>query len=302
MDEHLGDPQGALLQQAVEGNPLDWATVEHLLRTAASPEHFSHYVRMLSAYQGLEEHLAALVTHDPTNSLYRLLLGARTSRWAWDARGDGTSDTVPVEAWAVWFGRLGQAEDLLNELVANEPGNAEAWRWLITIGYARQVPDAECWRRYEHLVDADPLHYYGHQQMLEALKAKWGGSHEAMFDFARSRAASAPGTNLPVLIAEAHYELTNYVDRDEYLEQPEVGEELVRAVKQSVWHPDYQETLLSWEVRNLFAYLLACADRDEEAARLFEEIGDTHMTRVPWDLDFRDPGDAFVSIRQSVRA
>jgi hypothetical protein len=297
LDEHFGDPQGPRLEEAIRSDPLDWATVQQILRTAPTREHLSHYIKVAAAYTGFEGHLTEYLRQDPSDQLTRLLLGARMVDWAWEARGTGTSDTVAADTWKVWFHRLGLAEETLDEVLRHEPDNAEAWRWLITLGFAQQVPAEEQWRRFEGLIAIDPTHYYGHQQMLEALKEKWGGSHQEMLDFARSRAASAPGTNLPVLIAEAHYELTCYVDRDDYLEQPEVAAELIYAAEQSIWHPQYQGTLLSWEVRNLFAYLLTCAERHKEAVRLYEEIGDDHVTYAPWGYEFKDPVQSFRELR-----
>jgi hypothetical protein len=185
-------------------------------------------------------------------------------------------------------------------VVAREPGNAEAWHWLIVLGRARQVSKEERWRRYAGLVAADPTNYYGHVQMLEGLMAKWSGSAAEMFDFARHTAQAHAGTHLPVLVVHAHLEHRwNSDDDDDYMERPEVGEEIVAAAQASIWHPSYRPSLFTTLLLNTFAFALAKADRYVEAERCFADLGDHRVYPRPWTGD-GGPAKSFLHWRRYV--
>ncbi len=294
---HLGDPEAERLEEALIKR--DWATSREIL-TGAAPEERSYYLIVAAGTRGVEEWIDGPVRDEPDSALPLLIRGARMVSWAWEARGSGTSDTVSEDDWKVWFNRLRRAEDCLDEVVEREPGSAEAWRYLITLGRARQLSQEELHRRFAGLIEADPHHYYGHWQMQEGLMRKWGGSDEAMFDFARSRAAASPATHIPVLVPMAHLELCrgrSSAELQEHLRQDEVVDDIWEASQLSVFHDDYQETLLTPIAWNHFAYALALGGQDEAAASLFDVIEDEWITRSPWNSMSN-----FLKIRDFVRA
>ena len=186
------------------------------------------------------------------------------------------------DAWKIWFRRLKVAEDCFDEVLERDPGNVEAWHWLIALARARQVSKEERWRRFNGLLAADPLHYYGNDQMLEGLKAKWSGSVEEMFAFARERAAAAPGTALPSLVLEAHMENRYGNGGWDYIGKPEVMQEILESAQQSIWHPSFQQSLLTPVLWNKFAWAFAVGERYPEAVRCFDEIGDDLILKRTW--------------------
>lgn len=234
---------------------------------------------------GVQEWIEGPIRDEPGTLWPLLLRGAHAVRWAWEARGGGTADTVSPDAWKVWFKRLVLAENCLDEAVELDPGCADAWHHLIILGRARQLPVAELWRRFDGLLAADPHHLFGHESMLNGLMAKWSGSDEEMFDFARTRAAANPGTLIPLLVAQAHLEYARNHHADNlrvYFHRDEVGDELVAAAFASVWHDDRSATLLEPIAWNWFAMTLTLADHLEAARPLYDAIGEDWVRPSPW--------------------
>ncbi|MEU7904980.1 hypothetical protein [Actinoplanes sp. NPDC049118] len=279
ISEFLHDEGAENLHAALEKR--DWETAREIL-SAADREHFMYYVEVASDVKGLEEWITEPIRAEPGSTLPLLLRGARAVSWAWEARGSGTADTVGQDAWKVWFQRLKLAENCLDEVVDRDPGNAEAWHYLITLARARQLPIDEHWRRFNKLIEIDPSHLFGHEQMLNNLMPKWSGSNEAMFDFARTRAAACPGTHVPVLIAKAHIEYHWKNGREEYLERDEVADEINAAAYESVWHDDYETSLLTPVLWNDFAYTLTYGRYFKQAWHLYESIEDDWVRQWPW--------------------
>jgi hypothetical protein len=121
--------------------------------------------------------------------------------------------------------------------------------------------------------------------MVQQLCPKWGGSAEAVLEFARGCVKEAPlGSLNGAVLADAHIELA----RDEggfeavYLRRPEVTFDLISALDRSVDHP-YFRPVHGWVVaRNSFAYALSGASQFVRAGRQFAEIG-RRIAAVPWD-------------------
>ncbi|MBL7257996.1 hypothetical protein [Paractinoplanes lichenicola] len=275
------DDEAEELDQALRER--DWGVARKLL-AAADREEFSYYVRTAADVPGLEQWLPEVIRHDPGDPLPHLLRGARAVSWAWEARGTGRADTVARETWDVWFQRLALAEDCLDMALERDRGLAEPWYYKITLGRARQLPAEERRRRFHHLVALDPAHFNGHKSMFEGLLPKWSGSWEAAFQFARDRTAACPGTHVPLLTAMAHLNFRASADNpdENYLERPEVSAEIVAAAQQSVWHDDYENTILTPELWNHFAYALAGGRYFRESAGLFDDIGDDFVRLQPW--------------------
>lgn len=280
VETFMRDPRAARVHEALTNR--DWHTAREILHTAPTLEHFAFYVMKAADVGGLTDWIDGPIREEPGSTLPLLIKGVRGVKWAWEARGTGGSNTVSEAEWKTWFRRLKDAEDCLDEVVDREPHNIEAWHWLITLARARQLDSAERWRRYHALAVIDPLHYYGNSQMLEALKAKWSGSADAMFGFARERAVAAPGTMLPTLIAEAHYEHAFDNGGPKYLERSEVADEIEAAAHQSIFHPGFRRTILTPVAWNLFAATLSRAGRHESAGRCFDAIGDEYILERTW--------------------
>ncbi|GAA1792540.1 hypothetical protein GCM10009682_13050 [Luedemannella flava] len=298
IDPLLGDETGRLLEAAVAAR--DWPTIRSVLTTPMTSNDRQWLMSVVLDDPNLQLWINDVVAAERDSTLPLLLKGSRYIRWAWEARGSGGASTVSQDAWKIWFDRLRQAEDCLDEVVEREPRNADAWQGLITLGRARQVDAEERWRRFYGLVAAEPTHFGGNRQMMQGLMRKWSGSHEQMFEFARQRTAEFPGTDLPFLIVEAHLEMWEN-DGHEYLEKPEIGDEILAAAHQSIWHPDYQRTRRTPLLLNTFCFAFCVADLYGAADRCFGEIGDNLVTSWPWSQLADDAVTNFKDMRDYVR-
>lgn len=178
---------------------------------------------------------------------------------------------------------LAAAENCLDEVIERDPGCAEAWHYLVVLGRARQLPMEERRRRFGKLIEIGPTHLFGHEQMLNNVMAKWSGSHEAMFDFARTRAAAHPGTDIQLLVAQAHLEYWRAEKTAGYLNRGEVAGEIYAAARNSLWHPGYRRSLLTPVLWNHFAYCLSLGSFHREACEIYDQIGDEWIRTAPWN-------------------
>ncbi|WP_155371979.1 tetratricopeptide repeat protein [Catellatospora vulcania] len=280
IDPFLGDADARRLSMHL-GN-RDWAAARAIVMNP-DPVLHGYYAGIASTKSGLMEWIDDAVRSDPDPTVPLLVKGLAAISWAWDARGSGYASSVTEEGWKLFRQRLVLAENCLDEVLDRDPGNVKALAGLITLASARSKGLAEIQRRFDAVIAIDPTNESAHATMLQAVCRKWSGSSELMFRFARERAAAFPGTGLPGLIAEAHIE--EWLSRkkeDEYLEQREVGDELVAAAESSIWHPDYRRTPNTPYVWNAFAMAFALGDHFTEAERCFALIGDAFVTDDPW--------------------
>ncbi|NUT37227.1 MAG: hypothetical protein HOV79_29585 [Hamadaea sp.] len=276
VDHFLGDQPARALRTALGAG--DWGAARAILAGSPDPEHTALLMRTAADTPGVQGWIENAVRDDPESPWPLLVRGAHAVYWAWEARGSGMSDTVGQDQWKVWFARLKLAENCLDEVLERDPRNAEAWHYLVILGRARQLPFDERWYRFTNLIDLNPTHYMGHTQMLNNVMAKWSGSDDQMFEFARERGAKYPGTGLPSLVAAAHLEHRFRNGGNAYMERAEVGDEIVEAARQSIWHPDYRPVATTPLIWNRFAHAFALADRFEEAEWCFQRIGDRLVT------------------------
>ncbi|MBM2616471.1 hypothetical protein JIG36_12980 [Actinoplanes sp. LDG1-06] len=261
----------------------EWVSARKILAGADTDE-LMYYMSIVSDARGVEEWIPEVIRRDPDDPLPRLVRGARAISWAWDVRGTTTADQVPPDAWPVFFRRLALAEDSLDEALERDPTCAEAWHYKIILGRARQLPAEEEWRRFHHLIELNPSHYYGHKQMYEGLLPKWGGSWDEAFKFARVQSAANPGTHIPHLISMAHLDFRWEGDNEgsKYLGREEVSSEIYEAAWQSVWHDDYETTILTPNLWNSFAYTLTYGRYFKSACTLYNAIGDDFVRLFLW--------------------
>ena len=99
--------------------------------------------------------------------------------------------------------------------------------------------------------------------MIQALARKWGGSHDTMFEFARSESAQAPdGSSVHRVVALAHLEQWLDLPRETqdgqrpqrtYFRRHEVAAEVLRAADRSIRSPAYVPSRATPADRNAFA-------------------------------------------------
>jgi hypothetical protein len=304
IDPDFGDPELARMRQALAAG--DWPTASGILERAGGPDDLAAFVDVARSVPGCEAWLPDVIRADLQSTLPLLLYGARVTGWAWDARTGALAEYVSQDQFQVFWERLAIAEDSLQGVVRREPHNATAWYELVIVARGLELGTDEARRRFDEVVARHPEHIRAHQQMLQQLCLKWGGSHEAMHAFARNAMLGAPeGSPLGHLVAIAHLEHWLYLTRDKpanrYLRSRDVLASLHEAANRSVRHPGYRRQRDWPSFHNIFAMAFALAGDRHAAAEQFDIIGDL-VTEWPWEYLDRDPGRKFRELRDDAYA
>lgn len=232
--------------------------------------------------------LDALCAQQPSPLAF-LVRGCHAIMWAWAARGRGKSDNVSAAAWKLFEERLRMAEADLHMAAQGDPADPTPFANLIRVAMATDAPPEALWNNFQAAVARQPDHWKAHDAMLSALSARWGGSNEEMFDFARRRAAEAPpGSDLPMLLFAAHLDVwshTHTIDGNPagalaYIHQPHVRQELDAAYARSLGGPA-RVRASTVRVRNDAAFVFHLW-RDLQRLRMeLDRLGGA-FTEYPW--------------------
>ena len=186
--------------------------------------------------------------------------GCNHIHWAWQARTGGRADGVSDKQWDLFYERLDSAGNLLHRAIELNKNNAEAYSYLIMQAMGLGEDSDDIFPLFTSLKIKQKQHVIGHTHMLYSLTDKWGGSHEAMFSFARNTFNNIEAGNpLAVLIAQAHIEMWSELDDEDeasalvYMSSKEVREELIAAYNYSINHKDYKPGALNPLYAGMFA-------------------------------------------------
>lgn len=270
-DPTVHHPELGELSRAVGAD--DWGTVASYAERwrDADPARLTIAAWTISDHPRAEDFLARRAG-DPLGDALRAHL--RVKR-AWDARTRRLAKDVSPEQWRRFRALLVEAEQVLVDLAAADPGDALVASLRLTTARGLSLGRAEAERRYARLATVSPHHVPGQSAQLQTLAPKWTGSTEVMFAFARSCTETGAGTSAGRLVAEAQRE--HWLDLDDaegtaFLRQPEAHEELRAAAMASVFHPDYRPGLNGVLDHSLFAMLHATAGRPQDAAVHFRAL------------------------------
>lgn len=245
---------------------------------------------------------------EPSAATYAILGLART-RDAWAIRGHAYARDVDPNAWTAFNAGLEEAESALWYGVELDPFSADPWVGLLPTARGLGLGLEETRARFNEAHKLAPFRLDACEHMLQATAAKWFGSHEAMFDFARWVDSNAPVDSAArSVLAFAHIERMFAEGFDDpelqaepgfYLTQPEVSAEMNRAARSYL-----DATSATAEVahlRPLNYYSVAVKPCDNESAlltrELFSRIGD-RPTEMPWSYYADEIGYRFAVVRQ----
>ncbi|MEU8435731.1 hypothetical protein AB0F18_23030 [Streptomyces sp. NPDC029216] len=303
LQKDFGDPAVTRIREAAEA--ADWAAVRDGL--AAHPDNGDRawLLWTVGDTAGVERWIGDAAEAEPDSALPLLVAGARYISWGWEARTGARAADVSREQFEVFHERLRQAEGWLYRAAEREPSWVSPWHFLQVSGRGLEVGPVVARRRFEAAVRRDPYHLRAHQQQLQQVCKKWGGSHEEMHAFARASMLAAPeGSALGQLVALAHIEhwlsLGDGPDW-QYMRRPETAASLGEAAERSVLHPDAERGRGWAQVCNSFALAFSLAGESEPARRCFELTQDT-VTEFPWNYVNADPVTAYRRHRSSVGA
>ena len=297
VDPHAGDQTARAINTALAAH--DWAEAGTLLRNVTDGDDRAYYLRLTSDIPDLRDPLGEWVAAEPGDGLPLAVRGAYSISWAWRARGTQRAQNTSQDQFREFFRRLRLAEDDLDDAIAADPDDVAARSMLVVSARGRQIEPPEARARFDAVVERHPGHLYAHQARLQYLCAKWYGSHEEMFAFARDSFAKEPdGSQLGGLIPEAHVE--RWEGSADYFADPAVRAELREAAERSIFHPSYVARPGWVGVHNHFAFALSFAGEHAAAARAFAPLGDL-VSEYPWAY-LGQPGKAFTERRATTTA
>ncbi|MEU4777178.1 DUF4034 domain-containing protein [Micromonospora sp. NPDC023633] len=301
LDPTFGDPHRKALIRALEKRK--WKFARELLDMAADPDEMAFLMEAVGGVDGVQDWVGDWIGAEPDSTLPVLVAGCHAVHWAWEARGGKRAKYTTAAQFKAFHERLRYAEALLQQVLAREPDNVTARAWLVTSSRGLGVGAAEARQRFEAVTRLHPGHVVAHEQRLQYLCAKWSGSHEEMFDFARGAATAAgPNSLLHELVAVAHIEKWHASEREEgneYIVSDEVRTELLTAADNSIFHPDYIPAGPGWAPRvATFAMALELADEFDAAGHAFALL-DGLVTEWPWQI-LGDPVEKFTASRDYV--
>ncbi|WP_116023710.1 hypothetical protein [Thermomonospora umbrina] len=259
--------------------------------------------------------LAALESHNPDLWAW---LGDTIVLEAWAIRGGGYASTVGTDRFKVFWSTLESAYEPLMRAVKLFPEDAAPWETLMWFGLGMQRERETLDGYWEELTARCPTLWMGHWARLQTVSAKWTGSHDEMFAFARDTAERAPrGSLLTGMVPLAHFEF--WLSEERRL--IDAGRGAMALVKEEVrrfggehlaevkaaddkWRRDMRPHLYDIGAHHLFGGFYARNIMDDDA----EERARWHLSRVgnrvaaaPWDYDGGDPVENFIKVLQKLR-
>jgi hypothetical protein len=282
-----------------------WQEFHDFLEATRDWESRDFYVVRLSDIAGRPGWLDEWVAARPYSPLPFLFRGNHGAHWAWEARGSGRANTVAQDSWPVFFSRLVDADRDLAKAAAMDDEDPTPHARSIIVANGLQLGQAEKRKRFGEAVRRYRWHRNAHVSMVQVVAAKWGGSNEEMFEFARSASAQAPeGLSVHAVIPLAHLEQWLNLPREsddgkarqlQYFRGGAVGAEILRAADRSVRSPRYVRSRFTPVDRNIFAMCFWLMKDFNAQLEQMRQIG-LLISSFPWSYQ-GDPGWAYERAR-----
>lgn len=220
---------------------------------------------------GFDRLEAVLKESRPDGVLPLLLKGEVYTSYAWDARGNGWSNTVSKDGWKLMAERLNEAEASLLKASEKDPKEPLAPTYLITVelgqGKGREV--MESW--YRRAMEADPDNLEAVHRKMYYLAPQWYGSAEEQLAFARDLAQGANwDARLPFQLIDLHVKLARTSNKGAaYYKDAQVWGDI-----KSVYEPYLSKRPESSHDRTWYAKLACWSEHYDVARAQFEKLGD----------------------------
>lgn len=225
----------------------------------------------------------------------------------WEARGSGAASTVAEDGFKELERRCRLAEQDFLEAADRDPADPTPYTLMILA--ARGLSDRAIGEQaYAQAIARDPHGYEPHISFLTLISERWMGSHDEMLERARDIASAAPkGTDAASLPIQAHYDRYSHTcvfDKDvgtacAALHDPEVLDEIKRALSNSVDAPGYALTPSTMRIRHVAAVLLWQAGAADAARAQLSHVGKTFF-KDPWWQHTSDPEGFYEDVRKKL--
>ena len=200
---------------------------------------------------------------------------------AWRARTGGMGSVVTDEAAKKFFAHLGTAFESLRSATRLEPSDSEPFSGIIRtlMGLGDYVGAMHDW-----FDSIEGTHLPAANHLLDALTAKWRGSDQQMFAFARTSCERNPAYGSLVALAHAeHWFASDGPDRDakKYFTKPDVREEITAAYERDALLGDHELAYFALMARSVYAFAFS---KMGDRARASKELGlvGRYITEKPW--------------------
>ena len=259
------------------GTPLENVWLENI-RLNATPVFTVTGGSLKDAYAHIDAALAKAPAAKTVRLIYRGLI---YKQYAWEARGNGFSNTVSPENFQKFHDRLLEADKALREAWTLNPRHT----WIPTVmldvakGLELDRQVMELW--FERAMTLDENNFWVCRAKLDWLSARWYGSNEETVAFGRAcRDTRNMASGIPLLLAAAHLDVYRWLPKErqkDYIASKEVWNDL---------HGVYEDYLAQYPNDRLARTRYACfswlSGHYAEAARHFKTLGD----RLVPDKDF----------------
>jgi hypothetical protein len=128
--------------------------------------------------QDWEDHLNRLkhwVSQNPESITARIALAESYLGYAWDARGDGTADTVSENGWQLFSQRAEEARNTLQKASTLKTKDPESYVAMESVSLAQGWDREEARSLLEQGFAAEPGYYYVYRMHALYLLPKWFG-------------------------------------------------------------------------------------------------------------------------------
>jgi len=303
VDNLVADPDAYRFRLELESGR--WGEFHDFLESTTDWPVRHFYVHQLSKIKDRPGWLDEWVAAQPASAIPLLFRGAHALGWAWQARGSGRASTVRKDAWPDFHARLVAADKDFARAAELDPKDPTPCEMSLTAARGLSLGQAEIRRRFDEAHLRDPMNAFACVNMIQAIAKKWGGSHEAMFEFARWASREAPeGHSAHKAIALAHIEMWLDISFSQqryssYFQLPAVKAEIQAAAARSILSPLYPGGVLSWSDRNTFAFCFRFMGDGEAMLNQMRLIG-PRVTSFPWEY-LGDPATAYRSGKAAFR-
>ncbi|MCL2463804.1 MAG: hypothetical protein FWF28_01880 [Micrococcales bacterium] len=262
----------------------DWRTAAWLLAGTADPDlRWERAYVLAEATQDSRGWLDAWLAAAPDSRDARGVQALAAVVGAWALRGSGWAVDHPEE-----FRRaVPEAAAACREASRLAPDDVVPLVGLLILARVEPAPRAEVDRRFAAVRALAPWHLGAHEQVLQYLCAKWHGSTDQMFAFARGAAGAAPeGSPLNLLVAIAQIEhilalaRSDQAEFERYRLSDPVRAELWAAGRR--WTTNQSAYARAWG-HNVMAGATYLTDQNDLLAYHLAQMGSV-LLHWPWEM------------------
>jgi len=138
------------------------------------------------------QRLRQWVSLRPTSVTARVALASSLVNYAWDARGDGFSETVSDSGWKLFNGRLTEAKQILDGGALRDKC-PEAYVVMQRVGLGQSWDAIRLRALFDEAVKTEPEYYYYYRIYAGSILPQWGGEEGGVAKFAQEAADGIGG-------------------------------------------------------------------------------------------------------------